>query len=79
MHESVVLEEYTKHQNCYGHTGLTVTSCGFHVSKSHSFLGSSPGGAVYDPSNTEQPLGFLEIKSPFTVCYIIHMESLHTT
>ena len=39
MHESVAIEEYTKYQNCYGHTGLTVTSsCGFHVSKSHPFL-----------------------------------------
>ena len=32
--------------NCYGHTGLTVTLCGFHASKSHPFLGASPDGAV---------------------------------
>ena len=75
MHESVAIEEYTKYQNCYGHTGLTVTSCGFHVSKSHPFLGASPDGAVYDPSNTQQPFGFLEVKCPFTIRNIAPMEA----
>lgn len=65
-HESIAREEYIKHQHCHGHIGLTVTSCGFHVSKSHPFLGASPDGAVYDPSNTEQPFGFLEIKCPYS-------------
>ena len=62
MHKQVAIEEYTKYQNCNGQTGLTVTSCGFHLGKSYPFLGASPDGVVHDPSNTEQPFGFLEIK-----------------
>ena len=58
-----------KFQNCYGHTGLTVTLCGFHVSKSHPFLGASSDGAVYDPSNTVQPFGFWKLSDhlPFVM------------
>ena len=34
----------------------------FSVCETYPFLGASPDGAVYDPSNTNQPFGFLEIK-----------------
>ena len=34
-------------------------------------LGASPDGAVYDPSNMQQPFGFLEIKYPYS-----HKDSL---
>ena len=37
MHELIAIEEYTKYQNCYGHTGLNVTSYGFYVSQSYPF------------------------------------------
>ena len=31
-----------------------------------SFLGASPDGAVYDPSDNEKPFGFLEVKCPYS-------------
>ena len=33
---------------------------------SHPFHGASPDGAVYGPSNLQQPFGFLEIKCPYS-------------
>ena len=39
---------------------------GFFVSETHSFLGTSPDGAIYDPSNPIQPFGFLEAKCPYS-------------
>ena len=69
------MEEYAKYQHSQGHTSLTVTPCGFHVSKSHPFLGASPDGTVYDLSNTEQPFDFLEIKCPFLVRNVTPMEA----
>ena len=35
------------------------------MSKTHPFLGASPDGSVHDPSNPQQPLGILEVKSPY--------------
>ena len=35
---------------------------GFIIHTAHSFLGVSPDGAVYDPSNQTQPFGFIEVK-----------------
>lgn len=75
VHESVAMEEYTKYQHSHGHADLTVTPCGFHISKSYPFLGASPDGAVYDPSSTNQPFGFLEIKCPFSFRNITPMEA----
>jgi len=31
-----------------------------------TYLGASPDAAVYDPSYTEQPFGFVEIKCPYS-------------
>ena len=54
---------------------LTVCASGFIVSTSHPFLGASPEGAVYDPSNSLQPFGFLEIKCPYSACDIFPLEA----
>ena len=64
-HESEALKAYEEHQHKAGHTELTVCPVGFHVSTSHCFLGASPDGGVYDPSNTAEPYGFAEVKCPF--------------
>lgn len=42
-----------------------VSPSGFLVCETHAFLGASPDGAVYDPSNTDKPFGFLKIKCPY--------------
>jgi len=64
-HEAVAIEQYIEHMHSQGHIELSVVSCGFHISQSHPYLGASPDGAVYDPTSTEQPFGFLEIKCPY--------------
>lgn len=74
-HESVAIEQYVKHQQNHGHPNLTVTSCGFHISKSHPFLGASPDGAIYDPSNLCEPFGFLEVKCPYSARNITPVEA----
>lgn len=63
--EALAIQAYIQHQQCNGDDGLTVCKVGFHVSRSHPFLGASPDGGVYDPS-CEQPYGFIEVKCPYS-------------
>ena len=64
--ESTAIEEYICHQKMNGHPDLMVSPCGFHISESYPYLGATPDGAVYDPSNSAQPFGFLEVKCPYS-------------
>ena len=43
-----------------------VTPSGFLICKSQSYLGASPDGVVYDPTDVHQPFGFLEVKCPYS-------------
>jgi hypothetical protein len=38
---------------------------GFYISITHTFLGASPDGGIYDPTNPTNPYGYLEIKCPY--------------
>ena len=64
--ESVAMKSYVQYQHSNGHSSLTVTPVGFHISLTHPYLGASPDGAVYDPSTEGEPFGFVEIKCPYT-------------
>jgi len=64
--EKLALEQYVLLQHQNGHPDLLVSPSGFIVNPSFSYLGASPDAAVYDPSNTEQPFGFVEIKCPYS-------------
>ena len=64
--EKVALEKYTIYQRTNGHPDIIVSPSGFHTSSEYPYLGSSPDGAVYDPSDMQQPFGFLEIKYPYS-------------
>ena len=58
---------YIHHQHSCGRSDLTVGPCGFFISEQqHPFLGATPDGTVYDPTNPEQPFGFLEVKCPYS-------------
>lgn len=59
-------QEYVAYQHSNGHRNLVVTPSGLLISEQHSVLGASPDGAVYNPSNSYQPFGFLEIKCPYS-------------
>ena len=74
-YESVAIAEYVQYQHSQGHSGLTVSPSGFHISLSHPYLGASPDGAVYDPSNIQQPFGFIEVKCPYTACNMTPVEA----
>ncbi len=45
---------------------FTVYDAGLSVNPFWTYLGASPDGKVYDPSDSISPFGFLEIKCPFT-------------
>ena len=60
--EPVATQAYLSYQ-CQDN--LIIGPCGFLVSETHPFLGATPDGTVYDPSNLEQPFGFLEVKCPY--------------
>lgn len=66
-HEKDAVEAYVKYQQSHGRAGLTVCPVGFYISHSNSFLGASPDGGVYDPTNIVEPYGFLEVKCPYTI------------
>ena len=64
--EQAALERYITFQRTNGHPDITVSPSGFHINSECPYLGASPDGSVYDPSNTQQPFGFLEIKCPYS-------------
>ena len=59
--EDKIVKEYTELMQQKGHAGITVTKCGFFVSKEHGFLGASPDGLVSDPSSVDSR-GLIEVK-----------------
>ena len=65
--EQDAVKAYTTYMHCHSHPELVVSPSGFLIDTAHSFLGASPDGAVYDPSNVQQPFGFLEVKCPYSV------------
>lgn len=64
--ESRAILSYISYQHTKGLGSLTVGPCGFLVSESHPFLGATPDGTVYDPSDLQHPFGFIEVKCPYT-------------
>ena len=64
--EPVARQAYVSFQHEQGKNELTVGPSGFLICESHPFLGASPDGTLYDPSNLQQPFGFLELKCPYS-------------
>ena len=60
-------------------TQTSVAPCGFHISTEHPYLGATPGGAVFDASNAEEPFGFLEVKCPYAPRNVTPEEACSTT
>ncbi len=77
--ESTAIQRYIRHQEDHGHQNLIVAPCGFYISQSHPYLGASPDGAVYDPSNLNEPFGFVEVKCPYTHRNISREEACSTS
>ena len=66
VNEDVSRNEYVKHMQEKGHTGLTVSSSGLVISNLTPWLAASPDGVVVDPSSTPSD-GLLELKNPRSV------------
>ena len=64
LHEAHARNAYTKYLIDEHHKDATVTRTGFHIDRSHNWIGASPDGLVYDPSSINDPYGLLEIKCP---------------
>ena len=64
--EPVAKQAYVSFQHEQGRNEFTVGPSGFFICESHSFLGANPDYNVYDPSNLQQPFGFLELKYPYS-------------
>ena len=64
MTVSLWLRSYIK--KLKGHEDLMVTHLDFHIGLDYPFLGATPDGGVYDPTNSNDPYGFVEIKSPYS-------------
>ena len=58
--EQVASKNYITYQQSHGHPELAASASGFIINPAYPFLGASPNGAVYDPSNSQQPFGFVD-------------------
>lgn len=70
---------YIAYQRTNGHGDITVSPSGFYIHPDYPYLGATPDGAVYDPSNLQQPFGFLEIKCPYSSRALTPVEACSTT
>lgn len=77
-HEKVALEAYVAFQQQNGHPDLLVSPSGFIVKPKYCFLGASLDGTVYNPSSTNEPLGFVEMKCPCAMRNVSPNEAAHT-
>ena len=64
--ETSTIKAYINYQLNYGHPGLEFCLCGFFINTDFPFPGAIPDGSVYDPSEPEQPFGYLEVKCPYS-------------
>lgn len=64
QNEPLAIQEYLSFKRRHGFD-CTVGPCGFLVSETHPFLGATPDGTVYNPSDSEHPFGFIEVKCPY--------------
>ena len=49
--EQVALKEYIAYQQSHGYPESATSASGYIINPAYPFLGASPDGAVYDPSN----------------------------
>ncbi len=65
--EKCAITEYITYRHSQRDKDIVVTLSGVIVNPSWRFIGASPDGAVYDPSNLQYPYGFLEVKCPYSL------------
>ena len=73
--ESCALQAYQTKQRENGYPDLVVCKYEFIINPLFPFLGTSPDGAVYDPSLPDELYGFLEIKCPYSQRDVIPIQA----
>ena len=63
--ESKAIQSYIEYKKSKG-LDIVVGPSGFLISETHPFLGATPDGVVYDPSDLQSPFGYLEVKCSYT-------------
>ena len=66
QNESLAIQAYLSYQHQQGRDSITVGPSGILVSETYPFLAATPDGTVYDPTNLDQPFGFIEVKCPYS-------------
>ncbi len=74
--EESTRQQYETYMRQNGHPNLKVEKCGLFVSLENPWLASSPDGVVYDPDDSIQPLGIIEIKNPYSLRQLTLAESI---
>ena len=77
--EDLAVQKYNSQQKENGHPDLLVSPSRFIINPAYSFLGASPDVCVYEPSNTQHPFGFSEVKCPYTLKDCTVEEACRTT
>ena len=65
--EEETTQQYINHQRKNGHPDLSVDKSGLSISLTNPWLAASPDGTVHDPSDTDQGLGLVEVKNPYSM------------
>ena len=65
--EDLAVQKYNSQQKENDHPDLLVSPSRFIINPAYSFLGASPDGCIYEPSNTQHPFGFSEVKCSYTL------------
>ena len=70
--EPAIRQKYVEYQHNHGHDGLCVNEKGLVIDPENEFLAASVDGEVTDPSNTNYPVGNLELKYKLYPDKIVH-------
>ena len=70
--EPAIRQKYVEYQHNHGHDGLCVNEKGLVIDPENAFLAASVDGEVTDPSNTNYPVGNLELKYKLYPDKIVH-------
>ena len=70
--EPVIRQKYVEYQHNHGHYGLCVDEKGLVIDQENAFLAASVDGEVTDPTNTNCPVGNVELKYKLYPDKIVH-------
>ena len=76
--EKVAPEACVAFQQLNGLSDLLVSPSGFIINPKYCHIGASLNGAAYDPSSTNEPLGFVKIKCSYAMKNASPKEAAHT-